>query len=177
MYLKASIDNEVTLNTFSVPFEQEKKRDATDTFSHGTTRKSMDDPLKQIEPGEPIFSLTEGMAQQLPNTSQGFRLRNSGQPNHTALTQTQNVAGMGLNQYLEKGPDYKKVSQTAKGSKSRQRRQIMAKSSDLSMTAKIEASKYVTEKDQNADLYNIETRDAQRVVQRIEASQPFDDYN
>jgi hypothetical protein len=27
LYLKASIDNEATLNTFSVPFEQEKMRD------------------------------------------------------------------------------------------------------------------------------------------------------
>lgn len=27
LYLKASIDNEATLNTFSVPFEQEKQRD------------------------------------------------------------------------------------------------------------------------------------------------------
>ena len=27
LYLKASIDNESTLNTFSVPFEQEKRRD------------------------------------------------------------------------------------------------------------------------------------------------------
>jgi len=28
LFLKASIDNEATLNTFSVPFEQEKIRDA-----------------------------------------------------------------------------------------------------------------------------------------------------
>jgi len=27
LYLKASIDNESTLNTFSVPFEQEKKKE------------------------------------------------------------------------------------------------------------------------------------------------------
>lgn len=27
LYLKASIDNESTLNTMSVPFEQEKRRD------------------------------------------------------------------------------------------------------------------------------------------------------
>jgi len=27
LYLKASIDNESTINTFSVPFEQEKQRD------------------------------------------------------------------------------------------------------------------------------------------------------
>ena len=46
----------------------------------------------------------------------------------------------------------------------------MAKSSDLNMTAKIEANKYVTEKDQRVDALNVETQDAERVVQRIEAS-------
>ena len=34
LYLKASIDNEATLNTFSVPFEQEKMRDVIQSNEH-----------------------------------------------------------------------------------------------------------------------------------------------
>jgi hypothetical protein len=128
LYLKASIDNESTLNTFSVPFEQEKRRDLasasnlmidTNAVISGRGSAGLDSLQRdQINRGieEQYYQAGEdNINTAAPRTSHGYRVRNSLKNGTFDLTQpvlnpNQNT-NLGLNEYLEydKGTDYKKV--------------------------------------------------------------------
>ena len=49
--------------------------------------------------------------------------------------------------------------------------------SDTSMTGKIEANKYTSQKDRENDHSNIETQNAFKVVARVQEALPFDEFN
>ena len=110
LYLKASIDNDVGLNTFSVPFQEEKVRDNArpeqlmfDTNIVTQKRDSnLDTDINRIE--EQYLQITEGPSktEMLPNTSQGFRLRNSG-VGMTTQPLKSGVDKMGLSSFLNEG--------------------------------------------------------------------------
>ena len=107
---------------------------------------NLDTDINRIE--EQYLQITEGLSKSevMPNTSQGFRLRNSGVGATNQPIKSSAIDKMGLSSFLNDG---KKSVQTAQSGK-RVRRQIMAKSqtaSDNGMAGKIEANKYMTNKD------------------------------
>lgn len=131
LYLKASIDNEQTLNALTVPFEQEKQRDHAapdqlmlDTQAVLSGRGSVGMALTSAGTNEGglgnmiDYQYHQGGNQPFPQTAQGQRQKKSTRANQHEL---------GLNAYLEydKGTDYKKVQTAAPGK--RARRQIMTK--------------------------------------------------
>lgn len=107
LYLKASIDNESTLNTMSVPFEQEKLRDNApndykmiDTNAvMSSDRRSIDNAIEYGSVGSNTMAL---QPYPIPNTAQGR--------NRVPATQD----GLNLGNHIDyaTGNDYKKV-QTA----------------------------------------------------------------
>lgn len=84
LYLKAAIDNETTINTFSVPFEQEKLRDYKLSMEQQAMMVNGSDKLHSLDHSrhqlEKLPEL-EDISYNLPNTSHGFRLRNAIAPN------------------------------------------------------------------------------------------------
>ena len=81
LFLKASIDNEATLNAMSVPFEQEKKRDVaspeqlmidTQAILSGKSDMGSSQPAVMLDYGS-VGTANEMALQPYPNTSQGSR--------------------------------------------------------------------------------------------------------
>lgn len=168
LYLKAAIDNEQTLNTFSVPFSQEQKRDTAPqemlVFDTGEINMQETDVIEQ----QKLLSLTEGEEiNPKAKTSQGFRPR--------APTGEEHLGNMGLGRHLEyKSTDYKKV-QTAAGGK-RPRRQVMNKSTaNNALTANIEANKYITERDRVNERNMEDSFHAKRVANQVNETLPFEE--
>ena len=80
-----------------------------------------------------------------PNTSHGFRLKGSNAVPQAILDSKNS---MGLNSYLEyRSNDVRKMPQTAQGGKRSQRRQIITKNPGDSMQNKIDANKYLSDRD------------------------------
>jgi hypothetical protein len=113
LYLKASIDNETTINTYSVPFEQERMRDERLTHNqqrmNGSLRESIDDSNRGALTNFPDLEL------QVPNSSHGFRLRNAGNHGATDYMSVKNQSNHNSLQLTV--PITKKIVQTAEGGK------------------------------------------------------------
>lgn len=170
LYLKASIDNEQTLNALTVPFEQEKARD------HAAPDQLMLD-TNAVLSGRGSIGGSEGLNylvdeqyhQGQPNTAHGNRAKQN------------NFGGnqLGLNQYLEyeRGTDYKKVQTAAPG---KRRRQIMTKQQMQEpgknpLENAINGGKYITQNDRNNDVEKMEKEQAQQIVQHMQHVEPFGD--
>ena len=179
LYLKASIDNEQTLNALTVPFEQERQRDQAspdqlmlDTQAVLSGRGSIGMALTSTGTNEGglgnmiEYQYHQGGNTKFPSTAQGPRQKKGQQ-----VPQGADRNQLGLNAYLEydKGTDYKKVQTAAPG---KRRRQIGltkppnagAPADAGGMLSAIENGKYVTEKDRVRDIQAEEEMQAQHIV-------------
>jgi len=108
LYLKASIDNESTLNAFSVPFEQEKRRESANPDE---MRLNVSSVVSKQECAE--LSSTQQQIQDQYHQALAQPPKTAAITNPRNKTQMQSYGrgdNMGLQQFLEhRGTDYKKI--------------------------------------------------------------------
>ena len=108
LYLKASIDNESTLNAFSVPFEQEKRRESANPDEMRLNVSSVVSKQEYAELSSTQQQIQDQYHQALAQPPKTAAIMN---PRNKTQMQTYGKGdNMGLQQYLEhRGTDYKKI--------------------------------------------------------------------